>query len=118
MNHHLSSERPEVRRPTRRALLSLPLTFVILVSLVAGAALAAPSLSPDGVQIENPPLQQDGAGRALFVVPVDEPARLAEAKAAGLAVVQPLLVHPRGLPVGRRSARDGQPHAHPTAPPG
>ena len=66
MNHPSSSEWPDVRRSTRGVLLSLSLTFVILVSLVAGAALAAPSLSPDGVQIENPPVQQSGSVQAAI----------------------------------------------------
>ena len=85
MNHHPPFEGPGVRRSTRRALLSLPLAFVLLASLVAGGALAAPSRSPGRAPIVTPPSQQDGAGRALFVVSVDDPARLAEAKAAGLA---------------------------------
>ena len=66
MKHYPPSKGPGIRRPTRRALLSLPLAFVLLASLVAGGALAAPSRSPGGAQIVTPPLQQDGAGRATL----------------------------------------------------
>jgi hypothetical protein len=62
---------PAVRRPARRNLLSVTLTFVILIALLASGVLAAP------------PLPQDG-GSALFVIRLDDPARLTQARAAGL----------------------------------
>jgi hypothetical protein len=83
MNHPSSFEWPDVRRSTRRALLSLPLTFVILVCL-AGSAVAVPPRSPGEMQTVTTPMPQDSAGTALFVVALDEPARLAQAEAAGL----------------------------------
>jgi hypothetical protein len=76
----------DARRLTRLGLLLLPLTFVILVALVAGGALAAPPSGTGEMQMVSPPRQEDSAAPVLFAIALDEPGRLAQAKAAGLVL--------------------------------
>jgi hypothetical protein len=66
---------------------SLPLIFVILASLVAGGALAAPSRSTGGIAA---PMAQNRSANALFAVLLDEPDRLAQAEADGLLLYSQL----------------------------
>ena len=114
MNHPAGCELPDLRRSTRRARLSLPLTFVILVSLVAGSTLAAAPRDSAGMQIETPPLQQQkGTAVALFAVFLDEPARLAQLEASDLLLYSHLSsIHGDYLLVGaapEAASRSGVP---------
>lgn len=63
---------------------------VLLVSLAAGGVLAAPARSPVSLQLTTTPREKNRTGGALFAVFLDDPARLADAEAAGLLLYSQL----------------------------
>jgi hypothetical protein len=84
MKHQAYDGWKAVRRPGRRAWPTVLLAFVILVSLITQGALAAPGQALAGDDTQSASTQENHAGGALFAVALDEPARLAQAEAAGL----------------------------------